>query len=179
MLSKIFLHRQQTSKASSAAESMEESSGSEFEYESPSRLPTREKAAIRTTKTTKRQSGSGQSGSGQSGSAKLGGGQSGGAKLGSGQSGGAKLGSGQSGGAKLGSGQSGGAKLHSGQSESAKLGSVQPGSAKLGSGKRVQPGNDESEQLCSGGEPYRCLMRGCPSETNAFIGPRNYANHLK
>ena len=169
MLSKIFLHRQQTSKASSAAESMEESSGSEFEYESPSRLPTREKAAIRTTKTTKRQSGSGQSGSGQSGSAKLGGGQSGGAKLGSGQSGGAKLGS----------GQSGGAKLHSGQSESAKLGSVQPGSAKLGSGKRVQPGNDESEQLCSGGEPYRCLMRGCPSETNAFIGPRNYANHLK
>ena len=169
MLSKIFLHRQQTSKASSAAESMEESSGSEFEYESPSRLPTREKAAIRTTKTTKRQSGSGQSGSGQSGSAKLGGGQSGGAKLGSGQSGGAKLGS----------GQSGGAKLHSGQSESAKLGSVQPGSAKLGSGKRVQPGNDESEQLCSGGEPYRCLMRGCPSETNAFIGPRNYANRLK
>ena len=148
---------------------MEESSGSEFEYESQSRLPTREKAAIRTTKTTKRQSGSGQSGSGQSGSAKLGGGQSGGAKLGSGQSGGAKLGS----------GQSGGAKLDSGQSESAKLGSVQPGSAKLGSGKRVQPGNDESEQLCSGGEPYRCLMRGCPSGTNAFIGPRNYANHLK
>ena len=138
---------------------MEESSGSEFEYESPSRLPTREKAAIRTTKTTKRQSGSGQSGSGQSGSAKLGIGQSGGAKLGSGQSGGAKLGSGQSGGAKLGSGQS--------------------GSAKLGSGKRVQPGCDDFEQLCSEGEPYRCLMRGCPSETNAFNGPRNYANHLK